>query len=171
MGDKTNPTSAEILIRQIRMISSWMPEKVKDLSEEELLYRAGGERAHIIWLIGHLIVGSDIFQYISGGELQAPKKYRELFDVGSTVKEKIEDYPTISDMFAEYKNLIDRVIESIQTLNDEELFLPLTGNPPEGKANYFKTRLDLITGNIGHLAYHIGQIYFIMRMLGKPGIG
>ncbi|MFH1701717.1 MAG: DinB family protein [Candidatus Zixiibacteriota bacterium] len=171
MGDKTNPSTAEILVRQMRMISSWMPEKVKDFSKEELLYRAGGERAHIIWLLGHVIVGSDIIQYISDGKLQAPKKYRGLFDVGSAPTDKMEDYPPITDIFDVYKSLIEKVNESIQTLNDEELFSPLTGNPSEGLANYFKTRLDLITGTIGHLSYHIGQIYFIMRMLGKEGVG
>lgn len=162
---------SEVLAGQLQMISSWMPENIKELSDEELLYRAGGERAHIIYILGHVIVGSDIIQYIADGEQQIPKNYKELFDVGITLKDKIEDYPSISEIFDVYRGLIGKLNESVKSLNDGDLSLPFTGNPPEGLANYFKTRQNLITGTIGHISYHIGQIYFILRMLGKPGVG
>ncbi|MEE9442694.1 MAG: DinB family protein [candidate division Zixibacteria bacterium] len=171
MSEQVNGTPAGVLVRQLKMISSWMPEQVKEMSSEELLYRAGGKRSHILWCIGHIIVGSDIVTYISAGESNVPDKYRELFGIGTTPKDNIEGYPPIAEIMNVYKNMINNVIETIQSLSDDDLYSSLVGDHPKTLAEYFKTRLDLVTGTIGHLTYHIGQIYFIMRMLGKPGVG
>ena len=161
-----NPKVAA-MVREYYGAAAWVNKKVGGLTEEELLYRPNGDRSNIYWLFGHIVEGSDIACFITGGERIVGPEYFTLFDMGTKPQDTAEGYPPIAEMLETFTRCLDNSVEAIKSLTDADLDKPPVRELAEAIREYFPTRGDIITGFSHHTVYHAGQIGMIMKMVGK----
>lgn len=138
-----------------------------EISPEQAARSVGESKANIFWTIGHITFGIlGILPRYLGRSPQYPEDYLEKYGVGSQPSPRVEDYPPLAEMIADFNRACDGMVALIESLTEEDLQRPL----PEGMA---------LTGalpNVGalihyanmHSTYHAGQISLRRRAQGLP---
>ena len=124
-------------------------------------------KAHPLWLIGHLSWGMDLVVnvWILNGEAKCPAEYVGLFapDIagGAPVNSDAAAYPAWDELLEHYQKAGAAVVKAIRALDDAELDGELKGPIPDPVRGFFGN-LGQSVANMGtHDAHHRGQMAMI----------
>src|SRR5687767_9834877 len=82
-----------------------------NMTDEQLLVRAGGRGNHALWVMGHLARTDDaILSALTGEPPQLPALFKELFGENREPTSNPSDYPTRDELAAAMRSARDRVI-------------------------------------------------------------
>jgi len=165
--DKLTPAQ-QVAASLFHIGSSWIStKKLAAASREDLLYMPDGNRNHMYWLFGHIIVSTDCAPYINGSDRTVPDSYAPLFGLHSAPDPEGKGYPDINEMIELFDSIIDNSMKAIATISDHDLLKTPAKPLPEPLSKYFTTRISCINGFATHMAYHGGQISTILKMREK----
>jgi hypothetical protein len=157
----------EHCIMSWEMLRGWIGGSIKDMSEEELLFRPAENRSHAWWIYGHIVLSTDIARYLADAPALCPKEWEKLFGLGSPASDTADSYPSKEDLIAQFNKNVYAVIASIKQLTDDQINDGPASEQPEPVREYFSTKGKIITGYAYHCMNHHGQIMTIRNMLGK----
>ncbi|HEY4234334.1 MAG TPA: DinB family protein [Lacipirellulaceae bacterium] len=157
-----------LAIARIRGARENTQRLVSDFTADEWFWHPSEFVTHLAWQIGHLAYAQycHCFWWIRGrrqeDEALLPKRFIELFEMGSVPVATAEGYPSIEEIRRVFDAVFERTMAELPTLTDEELDVPVHPSRPE------RTKLGGLFWNVEHEFLHAGQIGLLRRMLGKP---
>jgi uncharacterized damage-inducible protein DinB len=134
------------------------------LSEEEIWRRPAAEANSVGWLLGHITTARNGMVTVLGGD---PERAAWLtsFGRGAQVAER-DAYPPTSDVVETLKRINAKLKARMEAATEEELGAPSPLKTPSPDPS--------VRGTVGflifHDGYHVGQIAYVMKLLGKPGL-
>lgn len=141
--------------RQLTYTARWLEQGLADLSDQEAAARPQG-LAPIVWQVGHMAYyDAWLVRWVTRGELLVPAEYEGLFRQGSTGDGPL---PPLADVWAAFQ----RAHAGLLALADGDLEQPLDGGDEfaiVGGALFFMNT---------HRGYHIGKVFTLRGLLGKP---
>ncbi len=153
---------ADILANQHRTIRQFTLEDLKDISDEEVLWKPPAGMNPIIWLVGHICMAEDgLVLGLCKGRPLIREEFRNMFTRGSQVAEDLSMYPPVSEIIAKMADIHEQAVEYISGVTEEEMDKPLRrdmGVP------FLKKRGDALIQAQRHEAYHQAQIRQIRRL-------
>ena len=133
------------------------------LSEKELLQSVGDDSNPMIWIVGHLTSSRSSLLNLLGHEHKVP--WGGLFARGATVDDPGQ-YPPMAEMLAIWKETTAALTARFEALTDEELSAESPRNFPVPD----KTIRGAISFMAYHEAYHVGQMAYLRKWLGKGSL-
>ena len=150
-------------VHQYGVSTSLFEMALEGLSEEELLQSVGDDSNPMIWLVGHLASARSSLLNLLGHKHEVP--WGGLFARGATV-DNAGQYPPMDQMLAIWKETTAALIARFEALSDEQL----SAESPRS----FPVPDKTIRGAIGfmayHEAYHVGQMAYLRKWLGKGAL-
>jgi uncharacterized damage-inducible protein DinB len=132
------------------------------LSDEEL-WRTPTERNNsILWIAGHVVQTRAAVLQMLGESIDTG--WGNLFDRGATVGDA-KRYPLRRDIERVMREVSPRLHAKLGSLQDENLARPATMQLPGAK-----TFADELAFFALHDSYHVGQMAYIRKGLGYPGL-
>ena len=132
------------------------------LTDEEL-WRAPTERNNaILWIAGHVVQTRAMVLQVLGESVDTG--WGNLFDRGATVGDA-QGYPSGNEIQRVMRNVSPQLNAKFATLKDEYLARPATMQLPATK-----TVADELGFFALHDSYHVGQMVYIRKGLGYPGL-
>jgi uncharacterized damage-inducible protein DinB len=133
------------------------------LSDEEALRRLEGGGNTVAFLAGHLTDTRHFLASRLGHPLANPLS-RYLAEASSI--EEVVEWPSLADQCEWWRTVSRHVCDVVAARTAEELRRSNVHRFPLGDS----TELGLIAFLVQHDSYHIGQLGFLRRQLGKPGM-
>lgn len=132
------------------------------LTDDEL-WRAPSERNNaMLWIAGHVAqTRGQVLGFL--GE-PADTGWGTLFDRGATIG-NVDQYPSPADIERVMRDVSSRLRAKLVSLQDEFLARPVTMQIPGTK-----TVADELAFFALHDSYHVGQLAYIRKALGYPGL-
>jgi len=150
---------------QIATLGRWA-EAIPDRFEAgDWLVRPAGFRNHPHWIYGHVAVSSDIMAGILEVEPLVPDGWRALFDQGTAPDPAGAGYPSPIELRELLGRTMTRNRERIADLDPAGLEGPLRIQLDPSIRGFLKTRERWLAFAPLHLAYHLGQLQMIQRVL------
>ncbi|MCH7959880.1 MAG: DinB family protein [Candidatus Hydrogenedentes bacterium] len=124
-------------------------------------------KAHPLWLLGHLAWGMDQVTnvWVLNGEATCPEDYVGKFapDLagGAPITTDAGDYPAWDDVLENYQKAGAAVVEAIRALDDSELDGELKGPIPDPVRGFFGNLGQSVSSMGTHDAHHRGQMAMI----------
>ena len=133
------------------------------LSEDDLRRRLSDQSSSMFWVLGHIV-------HTRGGLLRLlGEDYRtgwgDVFRRGASELDR-QEYPTLSSIERVREEIIGRVRARLASVEDDQLSKPAPTSP----APNVETVRDLIAFLAMHEAYHVGQLGFIRKLMGRSAI-
>lgn len=115
----------------------------------------------VIWLAGHLLNSRKYLLGLFGDEreLTWEMKFRDKYDPST-------DYPPMSELVDTWTSISDALHAKIKQADDEQLAREITWDLPNGD----KTVRGALLFYSFHEAWHLGQIAYALRGMGKDGL-
>ena len=133
------------------------------LSDEEALRRLEGGGNTVAFLAGHLTDTRHFLANRLGHPLANPLS-RYLAEASSI--EEVVEWPSLAEQREWWRTVSRHVCDVVAARTAEELRRSNVHRFPLGDS----TELGLIAFLVQHDSYHIGQLGFLRRQLGKPGM-
>jgi DinB superfamily len=132
------------------------------VDDAQLWARPSQHNNPILWLVGHLVRTRARLLSAIGEPFDTG--WGDAFARGSTV-EDWKRYPSRDEITRMMLSLSPRLYSRLESLTEAELAQPATGPVPA-----IKTLADLATFLTMHESYHVGQLSYIRKGLGLPGL-
>lgn len=136
------------------------------LSDDDLKMEIAPGKNHGVWILGHLIESDDDLSLYLGKGPMLFQEYSDLFGQGSVLK-SVTEYPPVSLMRQQWKEVADKNLKIYEELNDEELDEPHAMVKGKLEDDFFKTKENCIINWLLHQVYHAGQLSVLYAMTGK----
>lgn len=133
------------------------------LADEEARIRLAGGGNSIAFLAAHLTDSRHFLAARIGRPLANPLS-RVLADARSV--EDIAEWPPLEELRAAWSAVSLRLVSALEALSAADLAHPDGSRFPLGDGS----RLGVITFLVQHDSYHVGQVAFLRRQLGKPAM-
>jgi uncharacterized protein YndB with AHSA1/START domain/uncharacterized damage-inducible protein DinB len=135
-------------------------EKVAD----EDLWRRPTERSNpMLWIFGHMVNTRAQMLKMFGEPFDTG--WGDVFDRGASLGDAVR-YPTRETVQAVSRNVNSQLYAKLGALTDAELAKPATRAPTPA----VKTIADQIAFLVMHDTYHVGQLAYVRKALGHPGV-
>ena len=163
------PTSTSAVAAPIAMIFSLNDDlmlRALDGLTHEQLWNAPTERSNpMIWIAGHVAQTRAMVLRLLGDPIDTG--WGQLFDRGAAAAsyDHADRYPSREEIVRVMRELIPRLSARLQALDDASLAKPATMQLPGAK-----TVADELAFFALHDSYHTGQLAYIRKALGYPGI-
>jgi uncharacterized damage-inducible protein DinB len=163
MSSLAIPSAIQPVALIFKLNNEMVVRSLDGLSDEECWRRPAGAGNPLAWLLGHATV--------SRAQLlgQLGQKYNPglgpLFDRGSTLGAR-ETYPAREAMETAWKETRGRMRDAFGALSDAALAAPPSGKSFPGVSSI----ADLIAFYAFHECYHVGQMGYVRRLLGRDGV-
>ena len=132
------------------------------LTDDQLWQRPTDQNNPMLWLVGHLVRSRARLLTALGDTFDTG--WGDAFARGSAVEDRAT-YVSRGDI-AEMMNAVNRrLYPKLESLRDEDIVQPASGPVP-----LIKTVADLATFLTMHESYHVGQLAYIRKLLGLPGL-
>ena len=157
------PSAIEPIALIFKLNNEMVVRSLAGLNDEECWRRPDAAGNPILWLVGHAT--------ISRAHLLAKLGHTydhglgTLFDRGARPKEPA-DYPSRAAIESAWQETRGRMRDAFAVLTDEWLAAAPSGRPLPGVAN----NTGLIAFLAFHESYHVGQMGYLRRLLGHPGV-
>ena len=150
----------------IAMIFSFNDEFVlralEGLTEEELWRAPTSYNNPMLWVAGHVVQArATVLQMLCQS---VDTGWGNLFDRGATIGDGTR-YPSGTEVARVMREVSPRLRAALTTLGSEQLNRPASLPIPG-----MKTFADELTFFALHDAYHVGQLAYIRKALGRPGL-
>ena len=149
---------------QLYGVTSFLYDKALDgLDQKALLARPAEVSNPIVWIAGHLAYSRTGLAGIVGARLDMP--WPKLFARGAKAAAP-EAYPDIAEIRAAWTHASTALMQRLEELNEADLAAPSPRSFPIPD----KTIRGAITFNAFHESYHVGQMAYVRKWLGFPGL-
>jgi uncharacterized damage-inducible protein DinB len=157
------PTSpAAPLAMMFRINETLISRAMDGLTDDQLWQRPTEHNNPALWLVGHLVRSRARLLTALGEPFDTG--WGDAFARGSAVEDRAT-YVSRGDI-ADMMNVVSqRLYPKLESLRDEELAQPASGPVP-----LIRTLADLATFLTMHESYHVGQLAYIRKALGLPGL-
>jgi hypothetical protein len=146
--------------KQWKIMSRWISETLKSLTDEDLCKEISPGRNHGVWILGHLIQSEDELSiYLGKGEYIFPE-YESLFGQKNKIA-PVNSYPDVSVLRNQWETVKVKNDKILSELSDEEWDEPHALIEGALDDDYFKTRGGCVMNWILHQNYHIGQLVLL----------
>lgn len=149
---------------QLYGISTALVEKaLRDFSDEEALQRVEGNSNCMLWLFAHLTA----VRCSLAGMLGVRKEvaWREYFGKGSK-GDDFGKYPTLAEVRQVWQEITPLLIHALEAATNEQL----SAAAPRDFPIPDKTLRGAILFLAYHESYHVGQMSYLRKCLGKDGL-
>jgi uncharacterized damage-inducible protein DinB len=130
---------------------------------EDLARRPGPGSNPLVWVVGHVVVSRNLLARVIGGGLDLP--WARLFGRKSQFEEGAV-YPDRDELVRALGALSAQLQARLPALGEEQLSAPGPGGLPAPE----QTVRGAIAFLVYHEAYHVGQVGYLVKWLGYPGI-
>lgn len=148
---------------QFRITTNLFIKAMSDVDKDEAMRRPGPVSNPLLWLAGHVIHFRTRLLTLLGVPREFP--WGDIFDTGSRVGEA-RIYPSPADLVAAWEELSEVLVDRLAVLTDADLASPPSARVPTTDAT--------LRGAIGyfslHEAYHVGQMGYVRKWLGRTPI-
>jgi hypothetical protein len=149
---------------QLYGVTGFLYDKALDgLDEKALLSRPAEVTNPIVWIAGHLAYSRAGLARILGAQRELP--WPELFARGAKGAAP-EAYPDIAEIRAAWNHATTSLMERLEALGEADLAAPSPRSFPIPD----KTIRGAITFGAFHESYHVGQMAYLRKWLGFPGL-
>jgi uncharacterized damage-inducible protein DinB len=150
---------------QLLAIQSTLINRALDgLTEHEMWQRPSERSNSIGWLLGHITWARNNMLRVLGGEPE-PMPWDALFQRGAEITDR-KAYPPVAEIVGTLKRVNEKMKTGMARATDAELgaICPVPTPSPD------KTVRGVLAFLTFHDAYHVGQIAYALRQLGRPGL-
>ena len=148
---------------QFRITTNLFIKAMSGVDAEEAMRRPGELSNPLLWLAGHVTHFRTRLLTLIGVPRDFP--WGSLFDTGAKVG-PASLYPKPDDITAVWEELSELLVQRLSTLTEADLATPPAARVPSTDAT--------LRGAIGyfslHEAYHVGQMGYVRKWLGKTPI-
>src|ERR1051326_6806930 len=162
MTTTTNTTLAASIAMVFKLNDHLLSRAVDTLSVEELWYRPTDHNNPMFWLIGHVGETRAAFARILGETYTTP--WGDLFGRGAPLRDRAV-YPSFEEITRVLSDVNGRFYSRLESVDDSKLAEPATSPTLP-----IKTVADWLAFFALHDSYHVGQIAYIRKALGRPGL-
>lgn len=135
---------------------------LEGLTQEELWRSPTDRNNAMLWVAGHLVQTRAMILGLLGEPVDTG--WRDLFERGAKVCDA-KDYPERNEIELVMRDVASRIQTKLASLEDEYLAGPATMELPNAT-----TMADQLAFFALHDSYHVGQMAYIRKSLGYPGI-
>jgi hypothetical protein len=161
-------TWSEYLAAQLERARNVALFWVKDFDDQDFYTRIDRVNPGI-WILGHMANSeSGIVFAALCEEPPLPENWGNWFRLGSKVLDDLHQYPPLAEIRQVLNNSHQKTMERIKKLSDEDLLAP--ADPKMQVFDWLKTVRDAIGFAVIHECNHGGQLMFLRKLLGKPGL-
>ena len=133
---------------------------LEGITDDETLKIIDENSNTMLWIAGHLITSRCNVLKLCGSSLDSP--YYEYFKKGTKLQSGIK-YPSIKTLVDEWIQLSYIMTAELKKLHESDLNKPSPFKLPVSENNI----INCIGFLLMHESYHIGQLGYIRRILGK----
>jgi uncharacterized damage-inducible protein DinB len=151
------------IAHQIALSAHLFDAALADLTDEEVGRRPSPDSNSMLWLAGHLTGSRCGLLNALGGKREFP--WDELFRRGSKGSDP-DRYPSIREVVTLWKDVSVEIAKRLEALTDDALKAPA----PFGVPVPDKSLRGVVAFLAYHETYHIGQMAFVRKWLGKGGL-
>jgi hypothetical protein len=159
-------TAANTAAAPIAMIfafnDSFVLQALDGLTGEELWRPLTTSNNPLLWVAGHIVQTRAMVLQILGE--QAETGWGSLFDRGAKIGNP-KDYPSGTEVTRAAREISPRMHAALTALTDEQLKRPASLSIPG-----LNTLTDELAFFALHDAYHVGQLAYVRKGLGYPGL-
>lgn len=137
---------------------------VDGLSDEELWRRPSDHSNPLFWIAGHITTSRRSLLRLLGGT-PAPLAWEPVFDRHERLRPR-EDYPAFDAVLDALKDVNQHLKTRMEEATDEQLAAP---SPRQFPGNDQSVR-SAIAFFAFHDTYHVGQLSYLRKWLGYPGV-
>ena len=149
---------------QIYGITTALTERaMRDFSDEEAQQRVEGNANCMLWLFAHLTA----VRCSLAGMLGVHKDvgWQSYFRKGSK-GDDFSKYPTLAEVRQVWQEITPRLVQALETASEEQLSAPAPRDFPIPDKTVRGAFLFLAF----HESYHVGQMSYLRKCLGKDGL-
>jgi uncharacterized damage-inducible protein DinB len=162
MTTTTANTSAAPIAMIFAFSDSLVLQALEGLTHEELWRPLTTSNNPLLWVAGHIVQTRAVVLQILGE--QAETGWGSLFDRGAKIGNP-KDYPSGPEVARVMREVSPRLHTALGALRDEQLNRPASFPIPG-----LKTLTDELAFFALHDAYHAGQLAYVRKGLGYPGL-
>ena len=148
---------------QFRITTNLFIKAMSGIDAEVAMRRPGPVSNPLLWLAGHVTQFRSRLLTLVGVPRDFP--WEEIFDTGATVGPR-EIYPSPEELVAMWEEFSELLMDRLETLTEDDLNAPPSARVPTTDAS--------LRGAIGyfslHEAYHVGQMGYVRKWLGRSPI-
>ncbi len=132
------------------------------LTHEQLWHALTDRNNAMLWVAGHVVqTRAMVLQLLSE---QVDTGWGHMFDRGATIGD-VRQYPSRDDIERVMRDVSSRLHTKLSSLKDQDLAVPASMQLPGTKSV-----ADELAFFALHDAYHVGQLAYIRKGLGYPGL-
>jgi hypothetical protein len=149
---------------QLYSITTGLVEKaVRDFSDDEAMQRVEGNCNCMLWLFAHLTA----VRCSLAGMLGVHKDvgWQQYFRKGSK-GDDFAKYPTMGEVRQVWQEITPVLVQALENASDEQLSAPAPRDFPVADKSVRGAILFLAF----HESYHVGQMSYLRKCLGKDGL-
>ena len=136
---------------------------VRDISDQEAAQRVEGNSNCMLWLFAHLTAVRCSLAGMLGVQKNVP--WRQYFGKGAKGDE-FSKYPTMAEVRQVWQEITPLLVDALETARDEQLSAPAPRDFPIPDKSIRGAILFLAF----HESYHVGQMSYLRKCLGKDGL-
>ena len=159
-------TSANTTAAPIAMIfgfsDSFVLQALDGLTQEELWRPLTASNNPLLWVAGHIVQTRAVVLQMLGEQVETG--WGTLFDLGAKLGDP-KEYPSGSEIAHRMREISPRLHTALAALQEEQLNRPASLPIPG-----LKTMTDELAFFALHDAYHVGQLAYVRKGLGYPGL-
>jgi hypothetical protein len=161
-------TWSEYLIAQLDRARNVSMYVIKDFTDEDF-YRKFDNINPGIWVLGHMSNSEPSIVFTALGEpAPLPENWASWFEIGAKVLDDLHQYPPLSEI----RRVLDEghkvTAERLRKLSDDDLLR--AADPKMQVFPWLKTIRDALCLAVIHESNHGGQLIWLRKLLGKPGL-
>lgn len=150
------------LVMMFRINETLIARAMDGLTNDQLWQRPTEHNNPMLWLVGHLVRSRARLLTALGDPFDTG--WGEAFARGSAVEDRAT-YASSGDITGMMIAVNQRLYPKMESLRGDDLAQPASGPVP-----LIKTVADLATFLTMHESYHVGQLAYIRKALGLPGL-
>ena len=136
---------------------------IRDFSDEEAAQRIEGNSNCMLWLFAHLTAVRCSLAGMLG--VHKDVSWREYFGKGSP-GDDFSKYPTLAEVRQVWQEITPLLFEALENAGEEQLSAPAPRDFPIPD----KSMRGAILFLAFHESYHVGQMSYLRKCLGKDGL-
>ena len=136
---------------------------IEELDDKTAFHRPFPAGNHAIWIAGHIAWDDDFFLTgLASKPSKLPEKWASLFCSGSSVHDRVDEYPSLADVLQRMEVLRGDVRDWFGSMSSSDLANPLSDGFQRFGASY-----GALMGTLAwHEGLHAGQLTVIRKSLG-----
>jgi hypothetical protein len=150
------------LVMMFKINEMLIAKAMDGLTDDQLWQRPTDHNNPMLWLVGHLVRSRARLLTSLGDPFDT--RWGDAFARGSAVEDRAA-YVSRDEIARMITAVSARLYPKMESLRGEDVSQPASGPVP-----LIKTVADLATFLTAHESYHVGQLAYIRKALGLPGL-